>query len=346
MTASSPVLATVTFHGHDLVTVHHEGQIFVALKPIVEAVGLAWHGQFQRIKRDDVLNEGIRVIGTPSEGGEQQTTCLPLKLLNGWLFGIDTARIKKPEVRAAIIQYKRECYDVLHAYWTQGEAVNPRFRPDKTRTTLPGGLSIEQQDAIKALVKSRAEALPHDKQGSATRQLWSSLKSKFGVTYKEIPPEHFTAALSLVARVPLSGELMPPEAAPRLSCIDILKINLSEEAKHYGCDPTVPMPDDIRADMEGKAWELARQTYDMSVTFMTRTIAYSSEMGLPRRVDPDRARNVIDEMSLELVVMNKTIGDMKAIRLMAGVIEGMAADFNKQARESLDGLMMRIGLAA
>jgi len=31
---------------------------------------------------------------------------------------------------------------------------------------------------------------------------------------------------------------------------------------------------------------------------------------------------------------------------MAGVIEGMAADFNKHTRESLDGLMMRLGMAA
>ena len=253
---------------------------------------------------------------------------------------------QKARSTRGIIQYKRECYDVLHAYWTHGEAVNPRFRPDKTRTALPGGLSIEQQDAIKALVKSRAEALPHEKQGSATRQLWSSLKSKFGVSYKEIPPEHFTAALSLVARVPLSGELMPPESAPRLSCADILKINLSDEAKNYGCDPTIPLPDDIRAEMESKAWELARQTYDMSVTFMTRTIAYTSEMGLPRRVDPVRASNVIDEMSLELVVMNKTIRDMQAIRTLAGVVEGMAADFNKHTRDTLDGLLGRLGLAA
>ena len=36
--------------------------------------------------------------------------------------------------------------------------------PDRTRKALPGGLTVEQQDAVKALVKSRVEILPHDAQ--------------------------------------------------------------------------------------------------------------------------------------------------------------------------------------
>lgn len=38
--------------------------------------------------------------------------------------------------------------------------------------------------------------------------MWSSLKSHFGCSYKEISDEQFTEALSLAARVPLEGELI------------------------------------------------------------------------------------------------------------------------------------------
>jgi hypothetical protein len=88
----------------------------------------------------------------------------------------------------------------------------------KSRKALPGGLTLEQQDAVKALVRSRVEVLPKAKQGKAAVKCWSSIKSKFGCSYKEVPAEHFSEMLSLVARVSLEGEHIPvlPQPAPWL----------------------------------------------------------------------------------------------------------------------------------
>lgn len=85
--------------------------------------------------------------------------------------------------------------------------------PAKKRTAkaLPNGLTIEQQDTIKSLVKARVDSLPPERRAKAAITCWSSLKSKFGCTYKEIEPEHFTDAVSLVARVPLEGEYIEAE---------------------------------------------------------------------------------------------------------------------------------------
>ncbi|HHX2190757.1 TPA: Rha family transcriptional regulator [Pseudomonas aeruginosa] len=76
---------------------------------------------------------------------------------------------------------------------------------------LPNGLSADQQEAIKALVKARVDELPEGKRAKAAITCWSSLKSKFGCTYKEISPEQFTDAVSLIARVVLEGELLGKE---------------------------------------------------------------------------------------------------------------------------------------
>lgn len=92
-------------------------EILVAVKPIVEGLGLAWNAQFERIKRDEVLAEGIRVTRIPSPGGEQDTICLPLNLIPGFLFGISVERIGAPEIRAKVVVYKRECYAVLYAHF-------------------------------------------------------------------------------------------------------------------------------------------------------------------------------------------------------------------------------------
>lgn len=117
---STTTLATVDFHGQTLTVITEGDQHLVAMKPICDNIGLSWKGQHDRIHRDDVLKEGIRVIRIPSAGGEQDTLCLPLDLLNGWLFGIDVTRCRK-EIQPALIQYKRECYAVLAAHWQKRE---------------------------------------------------------------------------------------------------------------------------------------------------------------------------------------------------------------------------------
>ncbi|STU11508.1 antirepressor protein [Klebsiella pneumoniae] len=38
--------------------------------------------------------------------------------------------------------------------------------------------------------------------------MWSSLKSHFGCSYKEINDDQFTEALSIAARVPLEGNFL------------------------------------------------------------------------------------------------------------------------------------------
>ncbi|HAW8332251.1 TPA: phage repressor protein/antirepressor Ant [Escherichia coli] len=78
----------------------------------------------------------------------------------------------------------------------------------KAKKALPGKITTEQQEAIKQLVMSRGQSLLKEKQAKAMITMWSSLKSHFGCSYKEISEEQFTEALSLAARVPLEGELI------------------------------------------------------------------------------------------------------------------------------------------
>jgi phage anti-repressor protein len=84
----------------------------------------------------------------------------------------------------------------------------------KTKKALPGGLTLEQQDTIKALVKSRAEGLPKNKQAGAIIKQWAAIKQKFGCTYKEVSPDNFVNILSLLSRLPIEGELLDKETDP------------------------------------------------------------------------------------------------------------------------------------
>lgn len=117
-------LVHVPFYGTILFLVNVNGEPYTPMKPIVEGMGLAWNGQFEKLNRNQE-RWGIRVTRIPSESGEQETLCMPLRKLPGWLMTIHPTRVK-PEIREKILRYQNECDDVLWEYWTKGIAVNPR----------------------------------------------------------------------------------------------------------------------------------------------------------------------------------------------------------------------------
>jgi hypothetical protein len=71
-------LMAVDFRGAEILGVELEGIVFVVFKPVVEAIGLAWHGQLERIKRDPVLSEGIRNRGKSRGNQAVAQRCLTI----------------------------------------------------------------------------------------------------------------------------------------------------------------------------------------------------------------------------------------------------------------------------
>ena len=92
---------------------------YVPIRPLCDFLGIDWASQRKRILRDPVLAEALqRVVIMTTHRGLQETLCLPLDYLNGWLFGINAARVKE-ELRTRLIQYQKECYQVLANAVTQ-----------------------------------------------------------------------------------------------------------------------------------------------------------------------------------------------------------------------------------
>lgn len=193
----------VPFNGQQILTAVAAGVTYVAMRQIVENIGIDWTGQSVKLRKmKDKFNcRDISMVA--ADGKLRKLLCIPLKKLNGWLFSINPEKVRA-DIRDKLIQYQEECFSVLHDYWTKGHVVNPR----KAKKALPGKITTEQQEAIKQLVMSRGQSLPKEKQAKAMITMWSSLKSHFGCSYKEISEEQFAEALSLAARVPLEGELI------------------------------------------------------------------------------------------------------------------------------------------
>lgn len=67
-----------------------------------------------RIKRHEVLSTCtvITTVQIPGDDQALEVFMLPLDKLDGWLFGVSVNRVK-PELRPRLIEYQRECFDVL-----------------------------------------------------------------------------------------------------------------------------------------------------------------------------------------------------------------------------------------
>ncbi|MGL5288829.1 MAG: ORF6N domain-containing protein, partial [Aeromonas sp.] len=103
-----------------------------------------------------------------------------------------------------------EVFERLEDFYFNQKENAPKPRKPKA---LPKGLSIEQQQSIKGLVMGRAANVPDDLRSKAILRCWSALKTHFKMSYKEIAPELFTEAVSLISILPLEGELLPNEVA-------------------------------------------------------------------------------------------------------------------------------------
>ena len=183
---------TISFNNQSLITVEQNGNHYVAMKPICENIGLAWEPQVLRIKRDEVLSQGMIVMIIPTNGGNQNMICLPIEYLNGWLFGIDINRCN-PEIRDTLIKYKKECYQALHDYWFNGKAERKTTVDDRT------GL----RNAVNMLVS---------KKGLIYSDAYHLIHHRFNVeSIEDLTLEQLPQAVEYVHRIVLEGDLIIEE---------------------------------------------------------------------------------------------------------------------------------------
>ena len=192
-------MKALTFHTTQFDIIDRNGQPWIRYLQIGDALGYSSPHLLHRIYQkhaDEFTSSMTALVELDTAGGKQQVRIFSLRGAH-LLAMLSRTKVAK--------EFRHWVLDVLEGV---AEAPAPAKRQPKA---LPNGLSLDQQEAVKGLVKAHVEALPKDKQAKAAITCWSALKSKFGCTYKEIEPAQFTEAVSLVARLPLEGELLEPE---------------------------------------------------------------------------------------------------------------------------------------
>lgn len=117
-----------------------DGELYLPVRQVAEALGLAASPQLRRMKRDPVIGPSLRKVPPPPRGDaptwggrRRPEVVFPLRYLPGWLMGVEVNRLR-PELRERVLAYKRE---IAQLGWL---AFQERLLPPEVRAwiTQPG----------------------------------------------------------------------------------------------------------------------------------------------------------------------------------------------------------------
>ncbi|MDY6234078.1 MAG: phage antirepressor N-terminal domain-containing protein [Desulfovibrio sp.] len=176
-------LSPVTFHGDTIFCIDYQNQPFTPMKPIVQNMGLDWSGQAAKLNANKE-RWGVSIIEIPSNGGEQEMLCMPIRKLPSYLNSINPRKVR-PELRAKIELYQAESDDALWNYWMHGRAERPAPQP---QPTTDGPLTPALRAELKAIVDAKLSTAPADVQGKARAEIWTRFNRHFKIAeYAQLP---------------------------------------------------------------------------------------------------------------------------------------------------------------
>lgn len=202
-------LSPVPFHGDTIFCINHHNQPYTPAKPIVENLGLGWASQSQKLNANRE-RWGVTIIVIPSESGEQQTLCIPVRKLPAYLASINPKKVR-PELRPKIELYQAESDDALWNYWMKG-------RVERSAQNSDAPLTPDQQCTLRALVKARVESLPADTRSKGIYpQIWGRFNNHFRIArYSQLPQSRMSEAIEYLTKMELGQQAVESPTAKAL----------------------------------------------------------------------------------------------------------------------------------
>jgi hypothetical protein len=147
----------VQFYGDELIAIRgNDGQIYVAIGQMCDALGLDRASQARRIRSDEVLVDGYQgaVNLTYPDGGTQPSGVLRVDLVPLWLTGI---RIKavRDDIRPKLKRFKKEAAKVLWEAFQEGRLTSTISFEELLETDSPAVQAYRTVQALLRLAESQ-----------------------------------------------------------------------------------------------------------------------------------------------------------------------------------------------
>lgn len=232
----------IPFNGSTLLGIKDQnGQVWLAIRKTCADIGLS-DGQTRRqlanLKDDLIFKKAITNLRYPSNGGEQETTCINEKFVTLWLAKISLTpamQKKNPEAVKKLLEYQLEAADVLHKAFYETEEQKDDFHSklglegriegmqiqinnmenmmceqmEKLDSVMDNmTLSTRQQQKLYKAAKDRINHLlggahsPEYKENAKSYfiNLWNGLKALYGcASYKDLNPKYYDVAFDYIS---------------------------------------------------------------------------------------------------------------------------------------------------
>ena len=143
------------------------GNIFVPVKPICDAIGVAYQTQHLKLQDHEILAPTITLrVMVAADGKKREMVCLPLEFVYGWIFTINAKNVSEG-AHDAVLRYQLECYKALYEHFTgsmqrtieTNNAEIELLRQINSAISREKAAKAERRKAEEALGKLRAERL-------------------------------------------------------------------------------------------------------------------------------------------------------------------------------------------
>lgn len=116
-------IVEVPFNGSMMIAQRFDdGEIYTALKPICENIGIDFNGQKQRLERTPWATMCV-MHTVAADGKNRDMTAISRKTLTMWLATIDTNRLSDERARHNVTVYQQEAAEALDQYFNEGGAI-------------------------------------------------------------------------------------------------------------------------------------------------------------------------------------------------------------------------------
>lgn len=210
----------VTFYDDELIAVRAaDGQIYVSLRHLCEAIGVARQGQVRRIQEHHVLAKGyaggniMLPPGAKGGGGRQRAGLLRVDLVPLWLSGIDTKRVK-PQVREKLEKYQEEVAAVLWEAFQEGRLTS-ELEFDALMETAANRETVQAYQIAQAVMKLARQQLliearlndrlsAHEYFLADHEERLENIESSLGDTGRNITPEQASQVSQAVKAIAMA----------------------------------------------------------------------------------------------------------------------------------------------
>lgn len=167
-----------------LVERDEQGNGWVAVKPICDAIGLNNKGQQEKLSLDPKFS-CVDIHMTGADGKTYEMFCVPVSQLNGWLYTINVNKVS-PKAQRKLLVYQQECQDVLFRYFMPQGGTNAEL------VDMIGSLRHDMEEGFASIrgevdeLRALVHIVMSDKDEAEIRSLIREIKNNLGMDGRAI----------------------------------------------------------------------------------------------------------------------------------------------------------------